>query len=287
MNKEELLSNYASNLSNSKYQNHYLSYASDFLDHADGMDRQSIDRYISGLQKKKRSPGTVNFAFGVIRRLFTVNKLDWPYLRGQAPQITERDERRPALAPELIKLMIAASKDGKLHSDEECFLALSTTYGLRRQEITDIKPGDIDFKAGTLFISTVKHGRQRYHLIPAEIKPYLAAHDFNQQYSLPQMSQVFWRIVNNSGLGDLKPERLGWHSLRRSLLTGLIDNGLNIFAAREFLRWKGTTGGLAMPARYYSNIVIGLEGKKIVSEEAKGDKEVFEKYHPFLIYWRR
>lgn len=41
-----------------------------------------------------------------------------------------------------------------------------------------------------------------------------------------------------------------------------------------------------MPARYYSNVVIGLEGAEVVSEEAKEDKEVFEKYHPLLEFWR-
>ncbi|MBA7578077.1 hypothetical protein ES708_19933 [subsurface metagenome] len=54
------------------------------------------------------------------------------------------------------------------------------------------------------------------------------------------------------------------------------------------MRWKssGSEGGLAMPARYYSNVVIGLEGTRVVTEEAKEDKEVFEKYHPFLEMWR-
>ncbi|GAG54440.1 unnamed protein product [marine sediment metagenome] len=99
---------------------------------------------------------------------------------------------------------------------------------------------------------------------------------------------MFWRVVNNSGLGALKSETLGWHSIRRPLLSGLVDNGLNVFAAKAFLRWKttiGELGALAMPARYYSNVVITLEGTNVLSEESKEDKEVFEKYHPFLPLW--
>ncbi len=40
-----------------------------------------------------------------------------------------------------------------------------------------------------------------------------------------------------------------------------------------------------MPARYYGNVVIDLDGTTPVLEEAKGDQEVFEK-HPYLAMWR-
>jgi len=286
LNKEDLLLKYSSNLSDSKAKNHYLSYARDFLDHADGLGRESIIRHMERLRRGNKKPGTINFAFRVIRRLFMVNGIEWPFSRGEAPQIGQRDENKPALDPELIKIMITAAKDGKLHEDEAAFLALSTVYGLRRQEMTNLRAGDVDLVNKTLFVATLKHGRERYHLIPPEIHPYLSAHDFNQIYSLTGMAQVFWRIVNNSGLGSLKTERLGFHAIRRSLLSGLIDNGLNPFATRAFMRWKGTAGELAMPARYYSNVVVGLEGRKVVSAEAKEDKEIFEKYHPFLPFFR-
>lgn len=285
INKAELLEKYSSNLAGSKNRNHYLSYARDFLDHGNGLDKESVVKYMQRLKRKNKA-GTVNFAFRVVRRLFVVNGIEWPFLRGEAPQIGQRDEEKPALDPELIEIMIGAAKNGKLHSDEAAFLALSTTYGLRREEMVNLKAGDVDLGNNTLFIATLKHGRERYHLIPMEIHPYLEAHDFNQAYSLTGMAQVFWRIVNNSGVESLKSERLGWHSIRRSLLSGLIDNGLNPFATRAFLRWKGTTGELAMPARYYSNVVVGLKGRKVVSEEAKEDEEIFEKYHPFIPYWK-
>jgi integrase len=285
MNKAELLSKYEINLAGSKNKNHYLSYARDFLDYAEQLDRENVDHYIAKLKKKKRRPGTLNFVFRVIKRLFTVNDIPWPYLRGQAPQISERDEDRPALSLDLIKRMIEAARTGKLDTTETCFLALSTIYGLRREEMMDIEEKDIDLKSNTIFISTIKQGRQRYHLIPGEIKEHISNHDFSDKFSPTGMSQVFWRIVNKSGLDALQSERLGWHSIRRAVLSGLIDNGLNLFAAKAFLRWKTTTGEMAMPARYYSNVTIGLQGRTVISEEAKGDREIFEKYHPLLKFW--
>ena len=285
IDRNTLLDKYATNLSNSKNKAHYLSYARDFLERANGLDRASVDQYLNTLRKKGRKPGTINFSFRVIKRLFTVNGLEWEYRHGEAPAIGQRDEHRPQLSPDVIQIMISAAKDDKLHEDESCFLALATTYGLRREEMVDLKPGDVDLANSAVYVSTVKFGRQRYHLIPSEIHQYLVGHDFTQSYSLTGMSQLFWRIVNNSGLGGLKSQRLGWHSIRRAVLNGLINGGVNAFAARSFLRWKGMTGELAMPIRYYGNVVVGLDGTTPLLEEARGDEEIFEK-HPFLPMWK-
>ena len=285
MPQTELLEKYASNLPDSRYRNYYISCASKFLNSADGLDKKSINKYLARLKRQGKSAGTINFTFRVIRTLFNVNKLDWPFRRGEAPQIGQRDEYKPALDPELIKVMIEAAKNGKLDNSLSCFLALSTVYGLRREEMCDLEPGDLDFTANTIFISTAKFGRERYHLIPEEIKPYLESHDFNERYSPLQMSQLFWRIINSSGLGALKPQRLGWHSIRRTVKTLLDDSGLSPYSVHSFMRWKGVEREFAMDVRYHASHFVGLEGTRLITEEAQSDKEVFE-HHPLLLYWR-
>lgn len=288
VDKDSLLEKYADNLSNSDKQAHYLSYARAFLDQADGLNRASVDQFIDTLRKQGWKPGTVNFAFRVVRRLFIVNGIPWDYRRGEAPQIAERDEYRPQLATDIIQTMIESAKSGKLYPVESCFLSLSTTYGLRREELAILGPEDVNLANGdnaAIYVSTVKFGRQRYHLIPPEIYPYVAQHDFSRAYGLSTVSQIFTKTLVKSGLGALKSQRLGWHSVRRAVLDGLVNNGVNIMAARAFLRWKSAAGDLAMPTRYYGNVVIGLDGVKPVLEEAKGDEEIFEK-HPFLEFWR-
>jgi integrase len=285
MDKTELLSKYESNLSGSKNKNHYLSYAGDFLDYANSLDKETVNNYMKKLKRQGMSPGTINFAFRVIRRLFAVNGLEWPFRRGEAPPIGQRDEVKPALAPEIIKMMIAAAKNGKLDNDESCFLALSTIYGLRRVEMCDLRNGDIDFKQNHVFVTTVKMGRQRYHLIPVEIEPYLANHDFDKHYTDTAMSQMFWRIINKSGLETFKSEKLGWHSIRRALITLLHQAGLDPFTVHQFMRWKGAEREMAMDTRYHATHFIGLEGTKVVALEAQSDKEVFKK-HPLLKLWR-
>ena len=285
MNKDELLSKYDSNLSGSKNKNHYMSYARGFLDYADKLDKETVNNYIKKLKRQGRSPGTVNFAFRVTRRLFAVNGIEWPFRRGEAPPIGQRDEIKPALAPEVVKMMIAAAKDGKLDDDEACFLGLSTVYGLRRVEMCDLRSGDFDFKQNHVFVSTIKMGRQRYHLIPAEIEPYLQKHDFEKHYTDTAMSQMFWRIINKSGLESFQSEKLGWHSIRRALVTLLHQAGVDPFTVHQFMRWKGAERELAMDSRYHATHFIGLEGTKVVALEAQSDKEVFKK-HPLLKLWR-
>lgn len=285
MNKAELLSKYESNLAGSKNKNHYLSYAKRFLDYADALDKENVNNYIKKLKRQGNSPGTLNFAFRVVGRLFKVNGIEWPFRRGEAPQIGQREEVKPALDPEVIKAMIQAAKDNGLENDEACFLALSTVYGLRREEMYNLVSKDIDFKGNTIFISTVKSGRQRYHLIPLEIKPYLERHDFENRYSDTAMSQMFWRIINKSGLEAFKSERLGWHSIRRTLITLLHQSGVDPFTVHQFMRWKGAQRDMAMDTRYHATHFVGLEGTKVVAMEAQSDKEVFKK-HPLLKFWK-
>jgi integrase len=287
--KTKLLKEYKSNLDNPKTRNHYLSYANHFLDNAEGLDRASIDKYIEEFQKHNK-PGTVNFAFRVIRRVFKVNEselakdeITWPYRPGEAPTIGERDEYRPQLSPHIIEMMIAAATSNKLFTDEQCFLALSTIFALRRGELAHMRPADINLGSNAIYVVTLKMGRERYHLIPPEIKPYLEAHDFSQSYAEATMSQIFKRILRKSGAGNIKD--VGWHAIRRAVVTGLINNGVNPMAARIFMRWKSASGDMAMPSRYYGNAVIDLDQVAPMLEEAKGDEKIFEN-HPFLPFWR-
>jgi integrase len=283
IDKNKLLKKYAENLDKSDNKNHYLSYARHFLDNAEGLDRISIDHYIEGL-KERYKPGSVNFVFRVIRRLFAVNNLPWEYRRSEAPRIGQGDEYYPQLSTDIIRMMILAAKNGRLYTDEQCFIALSTIYGLRRQELANVQPKDISLETNALYIATVKSGRERYHLIPSEIRPYLKAHDFNKRYAIATLSQMFKRILIKSGARKLTANPIGWHSIRRALLVGLADSGVNILAIRTFLRWKAATRDLAMPARYYGSVVVGLGRTEPMRETIKGD-EVFAK-HPFLGFWK-
>jgi integrase len=283
INKDELLSKYEINLANAVGKNHYLSYAKAFLKYANELNKESITDYIKKLMRQGKSPGTVNFAFRVIRRLFFVNNLEWPFRRGEAPPLT--GERKAALPLTIIKPMIDAAKSNKLKPDESCFLAISTIYGVRREELCKIKPEHINHKDNLIFIDTIKGGTKRWHLIPPEILPYLTNHDFSQRYGVSTMSHIFWQIVNKSGLQQLKNQRLGWHNIRTCVVTLLHRSGLDPFLVHSFMRWKGAERDFAMDVRYDATSWVDLEGERVIAKEAQSDKEVFKK-HPLLKLWR-
>lgn len=287
---EILLKKYAANLAGSRNRTYYLHYAQLFLDNTRGLDRDSIDRYLDWL-RARYSPGTVNFCWRVIRTLFNVNGIEWPYRRGEGPMVGQRDEFRPQLADEIISKMIYVARVGKLTPAEGAFVVLSSIYGLRREEMVNVDNDAVDLNNNVIFVGTIKSGRQRYHLIPPEAAPYLAAHDFSTEYALSTLSTMFHRVVAKAGYGDLKKRlakkqrRIGWHSIRRAVLDGLVDNGVSVLAARAFLRWKSAADDIAMPARYFGNIVIDGKGRRPVVDEAKADEDIFLK-HPFLPFWR-
>lgn len=279
--KKKLLGKYSDNLARSAYRNQYLGHARQFLENTNDLSRPSIDEYISSLSRRYK-PGSVNKIFRVIRRLYAVNTIPWPYLRGETPLIKQRDEYRPQLSIESIEAMITRAKNGKLFPYEQCFVALSTTYGLRRAEIVNLRPDDINLKSRALYIATVKSGRERYHLIPPEIMPYMEEHDFNERYGLATLNVIFNRILIKC---KIRLSVVGWHSIRRALYDNGVKNGIDPLAMRAFMRWKSATGDLAMPARYYGNVIVGLGATTPVLNEAQGDEDIFKK-HPFLPFWR-
>jgi len=168
-------------------------------------------------------------------------------------------------------------------ADEAAFVALSTTYGLRRIEMVNLEQRDIRIRDGTIHIATAKHGRERTHLIPPEIIPCLERYDFNQQISEFGLFVMWHRIEYKIGLNHTN--QVGWHSIRRTLNTLLLRR-LPEATVMSFLRWKQRTSS-HMPFRYSAIRFVGEEGvtTEVVGEALDVDNEVFQ-VHPFIEYWR-
>jgi integrase len=289
VDKKLLLQRYENSLgSEGKTRGLYLKTARDFLDNVDDFSRDSINKYLRQLRKKKEySDGTINFHFRVIRTLFNRNQavlaaegIEWPFRRGDAPQIREEAITAPALDPDTIITMINTIKvDGE--PEEKAFLALSTTYGLRREELQELTKGQVNLKDRTLYIATKKHGRERTHIIPEDILPAL------EGYTFPTLSEyklllIWYRIEYKIGLEHI--DQVGFHSIRRSLNT-LLLNDFPETVVMSFLRWKQRTSS-NMPFRYSAQKFVGLKGStmQVVGESKDVDSKVFER-HPFIKFW--
>ena len=290
MNNTELLESYSKRLgSTGKTRNLYLRYAKDFLDYAGGnFERETIDKYLARLRRRKHSrgqtysDGSINFAFRVVRTLFSRNNLEWPFNRGESPQIREDRILAPALDPDIIGEMVQAVKENG-EPDEKAFLAVSTIYGTRRIEMVELTQDDVDIKSGTIHIATVKNGRERTHIIPEAIMPYLEPYDFSSKRSEFELFTLWYRLEYKIGLEHT--DQVGWHSVRRTINTLLLDQ-LPEVTVMSFMRWKQRTSS-HMPYRYSAQRFVGREGvtTKVVGEAKDVDSKVF-KVHPFLEYWR-
>ncbi|KKM11316.1 hypothetical protein LCGC14_1721020, partial [marine sediment metagenome] len=265
MNNEEILENYAKRLgSTGKTRRLYLRFASNFLEYAGGeFDREKIDKYLARLRKHKYSDGSVNLIFRTIRTLFSRNNMEWPYNRGESPLIREDKIQAPALDPDIIGEMIQAVKS-KGELDEKAFLAISTTYATRRIEMIGLVMDDVRIKDKTIHITTAKHGRERTHMLPEEILPYLEGFDFDVGTSDSEIFALWYRLEYRIGLDHTN--QVGWHSVRRTLNTLLLDN-LPEATVMSFMRWKQRTSS-HMPYRYSAQRFVGREGMstKVVGE---------------------
>lgn len=303
MTKEEILDRFCDRLKNSSEPvvKHRRFYAKKFLDFAGEppWSEKTVNDFVRGLEAEGYSKGTQRTIYGVVRTVFNAARsvaeeekyrllssldpqnpaamtemvailatppVEWPMPRGSAPRVEEGDVVAPASSFEDIGKMIVAAREGKLEPAEAAFIALSTTYGLRREELVRIRAEDI--KDGTIFIHTCKGGTQRTHIIPEEIAPFVSQYPFDRLYSRFQLIWLYHRVEFKSGV-ESRPGT-GWHSPRRALDTYLMDY-LPLPAVRLFLRWKVKSSS-DMPVRYYSK---GLEAN---------DREVFA-VHPFLPLW--
>lgn len=153
---------------------------------------------------------------------------------------------------------------------EQGVLALSSTYGVRCSELVIMGRGDIDFDNDTITIRAKKHGRERVHLVPKVIMPYISNYDFKPR-SDRTFERIFWQMMEKCRL-DLK-KGYGLHSIRRALNVGFRARGVDILLRHEFMRW-----------RFRDRSMIDMIYETTSPVEI--DKLVFKK-HPFLPAWRR
>ena len=191
---------------------------------------------------------------------------DFPKL--QLRRVRPDEVRRTILSKETLGSMITLGKQGLLKDIELCYLALATTYGLRRVEMMRLKPSSFPDEHH-LIVDTAKGGSRTTHLIPPQITPYLSCF---RRYEADSLTHMFHRIARKCGLKT--GAGYGWHSIRRSLATELILSEASHLNVSRFMRWSDASvkGEFAMLAIY---------AKK---DQDRIDEDIF-RIHPFLSFW--
>jgi len=225
-------------------------------------ERDDVIRYLCYLREKGYRQSSIEVMVKPVKLLAQIQ--GWGFPRLAMPKVREGDVRRPMFSNAEVYMLIKRGKE-VLSSRELAYLALSTTYGLRREELTSL--GRID---GKVTVNTVKGGPVTTHVVPSEIKPYLAGYE---RTGVRYMSRIFQRIIRKAGIG-LASGNYGWHAIRRGLATELLYRDVSLINVVRFMRWSdgNVKGGFGMLTVY---------GKR---NQEEVDRSVF-RVHPFLNIW--
>ncbi|MBA7603172.1 hypothetical protein ES703_10276 [subsurface metagenome] len=228
--------------------------------------RADLTLYLTHLRKRELAQSTINKNLKSIRLLSQIKGWDFPKLslRRTSPD----DITRTILPKDNVSSMILMGKS-LFTKPELCYLALSTTYGLRRSEMVKIEPHDLTQE--TITIHTTHGGKPTTQLVPPEIAPYLQHY---KHYEPDSLTHMFHRLAQKTGLTTTTG--FGWHSIRRSLATELILLDASALNVLRFMRWSDASsarGGLGMLTIYAKR------------DQARIDQAIFN-IHPFLPFWR-
>ncbi len=200
----------------------------------------------------------------ILKQFYEALGIQFPLRAGDLPKLEPGDVNAPIFSPNYVGSLIGAVK-AKGTPMMKAYLALSTTYGLRRQELAGVSSRDMN--DSIIRINTVKGRVVREHLIPEEIKPYLS-YEFRPIH--PQtITNLFIRIQRLAGVDH--GDREGPHSIRRSLVTELQNAGVPAHFVFSFMGWK-------LSSR------LGIMGEYTRPDPVLRDSRIYEK-HPFLRFW--
>ncbi len=228
--------------------------------------REDLTTFLVHLRERGLRQTTINKYLKVIKLLAQIQGWQFPEL--SLKRINPDEIRRPILSKEAIGRMIILGRQHLLSDTEFCYLALATTYGLRRAELARLNSTSF-LNGSQLVVNTAKGGSKTTHIIPSQIAPYLASF---RHYESDSLTRVFHRIAQKSGLNI--GAGYGWHSIRRSLATELILSDASALNVLRFMRWSevSTRGGFGM---------LTIYAKK---DQERVDTDIL-KLHPFLPYW--
>lgn len=260
----------------------YLETGERFIRGIDGNKPTDNDlrRYFLKRRQQGISDRTLRKEFFHLKKLCQANPgWHWPFDKEDVP-FPEEPVSTVALDIPIIEKLIGARK--KLTDRERFFLAMSTTFGNRREELSNIEKRHIDDES--IYIRTAKHGRPVKHLIPPELRKIVTAYR-PRKHEPEAMSNMFRRICEKAGIEH--QSGWGWHSIRRSLVTclaGLLPkNNLDPALLADYMGWAKSSltslfGGASMVGFY--------RRPEILDADPYGLDKIIYGIHPFLPLWR-
>jgi len=243
-------------------------------------DAGDFRRHFIHRREQNISERTLNKEFYQLKKLALANGWNWPFEADDAPY-SEEEPRSPALRQEDVDKLIMAQH---LYSkSERFFLAVSTTWGCRREELRRIVKRDYDKES--ILIRTAKHGRRTRHLIPEVLKPIFEAYH-PKEHDAETFRKMFIRICDKAGVEI--GQGYGFHSIRRTLRTlgewALAANKVPMSIWADYQGWSRRTKGVA----YGGAAMLGVYSHpEILSSDSFAIDKIIYPIHPFLPVWEK
>lgn len=261
----------------------YLVTGSGFLSGLKGKEKPTesdFRQYFIRRRHEGISERTLRKEFFHIKKLALANGWPWPFEKDDTPYPEDEAQSHPLLPEQILQLIKAR---GKYSTAERFYLAVATTWIVRREDLSRIKKRDFDGDFFTIHHS--KHGRNVKHVIPDVLKPIFT--DYRPKEHNPSaLSQMFKRICGKAGL-DHQPG-WGWHGIRHTLTTmitaSLPKNNLDPALIADYSGWSrkslgGFFGGVSMVGVY--------RHPEILDHDPYGIDKVIYGVHPFLPLWEK
>lgn len=265
----------------------YSTYAEAFLDWAEGkaLTTATVAQWLEWQSHRYKDTSLV-FMRGVIRTLFKVNKLLWDESEpGLAIHLSGK-RNAPAADPRDVAEMIRAVRGDPSLLEHRCILAVASTYGCRREELSQLRPKHLATEGEDhfLYLNIAKMGDPVLHLLPPEIVGPVTAWGFRKPWSIKLIQDLWLDLEDLAGL-DHVPQ-MGFHSLRRILARLLSDEfGADASILDSYFGWKASK---SMRERYaHTEVVSSRHGTSFLQGKYRRDLDlqVYAK-HPFLKHWR-
>ncbi|MDD4984456.1 MAG: hypothetical protein PHQ43_01505 [Dehalococcoidales bacterium] len=237
-------------------------------------------QYFIRRRREGISERTLRKEFFHVKKLALANGWPWPFEADDTPYPEDEAQSHP-LSPDDISRMIKAQ--GKYSTAERFYLAIATTFIVRREDLSRIKKRDYD--DDTFIIHHSKHGRKVKHQIPPALKRIFAEYR-PKEHNPSALSLMFRRICVKAGL-EHQPG-WGWHGIRHTLTTmiaaALPKNNLDPALIADYSGWSrksmgGFFGGVAMVGVY--------RHPEILDTDPFGIDKVIYSIHPFLPLWQK
>lgn len=238
------LKQYALNTSKC-YINLFEKFINDFKDsELLSINEEQIRNYLQKLITDGRSHSYINQMINSIKFYYEVVQ-EMPNRFYSIERPLKKDKLPKVISLEEVALIIAHVNNIK----HKCIISLLYSAGLRRSELINLTPGDIDSKRMVITIINAKGGKDRLTLLSKIVledlrlyfkvwrpKNYLFEGVKGKQYSGSSISKILYKACELAKIN----KRVTPHMLRHSFATHLLENGTDIRYIQTLLGHSST-----------------------------------------------